>query len=87
MRVSCTVTVVHMDDIFAVGRKDRCDLYEDLNRVVRINNLDELRWCAGCRFLRDWDASTLTISQQVFAENAAARFGVRSRGVTHFLLV
>ena len=29
------VAVVHVDDIFAVGRKARCDqFYEDLNRLV-----------------------------------------------------
>ena len=73
------VTVVHVDDIFAVGLKARCDQFcEDLNRLVPINNLGELRWYAGCRFSRDWDAGTLTISQQAFAENNAARFDVSS---------
>ena len=38
------VTVVHVDDIFAVGRKTRCDQFcEDLNRLVPINNLGELK--------------------------------------------
>ena len=73
------VTVVHVDDIFAVGRKTRCDqLFEDLNRLVPINNLGELRWYAGCQYSRDWDAGTLTISQQAFAENTALKFGVSS---------
>ena len=73
------VTVVHVDDIFAVGLKARCDQFcEDLNRLVPINNLGRLRWYAGCRFSRDWDAGTLTISQQAFAENTAARFNVNS---------
>ena len=73
------VTVVHVDDIFAVGRKARCDQFcEDLNRLVPINNLGELRWYAGCRFSRDLGAGTLTISQQAFAENTAEKFGVRS---------
>ena len=73
------VTVVHVDDIFAVGRKARCDQFcEDLNRLVPINNLGELRWYAGCRYSRDWDAGTLTISQQAFAENTAFKFGVSS---------
>ena len=45
------VTVVHVDDIFAVKLEARCDQFcEDLNRLVPINNLGELRWCAGCRF-------------------------------------
>ena len=51
---------------------------EDLNRLVSINNLDELRWYAGCRISWDWSAGTLTISQQAFAENTAARFDVSS---------
>ena len=73
------VTVVHVDDIFAVGLKARCDRFcEDLNRLVPINNLGELWWYAGCRFSRDWDAGTLKISQQAFAENTAASFDVSS---------
>ena len=43
-----------------------------------INNLGELRWYAGCRYSRDWDAGTLMISQQAFAENTALKFGVSS---------
>ena len=73
------VTVVHVDDIFAVGRKARCDQFcEDLNHLVPIDNLGELRWYAGCRYSRAWDAGTLTISQQAFAENTASKFGVSS---------
>ena len=73
------VTVVHVDDIFAVELKARCDQFcEDPNRLVPINNLGELWWYAGCRFSRNWDAGTLTISQQAFDENTAARFDVRS---------
>ena len=78
-------TIVHVDDIFAVELKARCYQFrEDLNRLVPINNLGELRWCAGCRFSRNWDAGTLTISQQAFAENTAARFDVSSgRNTSH----
>ena len=73
------VTVVHVDDIFAVGLKARYDQFcEDLNRLVPINNLGELQWYPGCRFLRDWDTGTLAISQQAFAENTAAKFDVSS---------
>ena len=33
-------TVVHVDDIFAVGVKSRCDQFrEDLNRHVPVNSL------------------------------------------------
>ena len=73
------VTIVHVDDIFVVGLKARFDQFcEDLNHLVPINNLGRLRWYAGCRFSRDWDAGTLTISQQAFVENTAARFDVSS---------
>ena len=45
------VTVVHLDDNFAAGLKARCDQFcEDLNRLVPISNLDELRWYAGSFF-------------------------------------
>ena len=78
-------TAVHVDDIFAVGVKSRCDQFcEDLNRLIPVNNLGELRWYAGCRFSRDWDAGTLTISQQDFAENTATRFGLVLGGITRF---
>ena len=70
---------MHVDDIFAVRLKARCDQFcEDLNRLVLINNLGELRWYAGCRFSKDWDTGTLTTSQQAFAENTAARFDISS---------
>ena len=73
------VTVVHVDDILAVGLTARCDKFcEDLNRLVPISNLGELRWYAGCRFSRDRDAGALTISQQAFAKNTAAKFDVSS---------
>ena len=60
---SVSIVTVHVDDMFAVGVKSRCDQFcEDRNRLVRVNNLGELRWYADCRFSRDWDAGTLTIS-------------------------
>ena len=40
-----TTAVVHVDYIFAVGLKSRCDVFRDeLNRMVPVKNLDELRW-------------------------------------------
>ena len=73
------VTVVHVDDIFAVEVKSRSDQFrEDLNRLVPVNSLDELRRYSGCRFSRDWDSGTFTISQRVFTCNTAARFGISS---------
>ena len=42
-RVSITA-VVHVDDIFAVGLKDRCDvLCDDLNHQIPVKNLGELK--------------------------------------------
>ena len=36
--------VVHVDDIFASGRKERCDrLCVDLNRAIPVKNLGELK--------------------------------------------
>ena len=47
------IAVVHVDDIFAVGRKERCDRFcEDLNHLVPINNLGELRWYV-CHYSRN----------------------------------
>ena len=47
------ILVVHVDDIFAVGKKERCDhLGEDLNRMVPVKNLGELKWYSGCFYER-----------------------------------
>ena len=59
--------VVHVDDIFAVGQKERCDrLCVDLNRTIPVKNLGDLKWYGGCRYSRDRKMGTLTISQQSF---------------------
>ena len=74
-----TIAVVHVDDIFAVGRKERCDrFFEHLNHLltVPINNLGELRQCAGCHHFRDKVAGLLTISQMSFTEKTSNQFGV-----------
>ena len=48
------ILVVHVDDIFAVGEKERCDQFgEDLNRMVPVKNLGELKWYSGCFYARD----------------------------------
>ena len=58
------MVVVHVHDIFSIGRKRRCDkIGVDLNRYVPITNLGELRWYAGCRFSRDAVLGTVTMSQ------------------------
>ena len=71
------VVVVHVDYIFSIGLKSRCDKFGvDLNRYVPITNLGELRWYAGCRFSRDAVLGTVTMSQQAVAEKIVAKFGV-----------
>ena len=71
------VVVVHVDDIFSIGRKSTCDQFgRDLNQYVPIINLGELRLYAGCRFSRDFDSGTIAISQQTVAENMVQKFGV-----------
>ena len=47
------ILIVHVDDIFAVG-KERCDQFgEDLNRMVPAKNLGKLKWYSGCFYERD----------------------------------
>ena len=71
--------VVHVDDIFAVGQKERCDrLCVDLNRTIPVKNLGDLKWYGGCRYSRDRKRGTLTISQQSFAEELVKKFRVTS---------
>ena len=71
------VAVVHVDDILAVGRKERFDLFcEDSNHLVPINNLGELRWYDGCHYFRDNVADLLTISHMSFTENTVNQLGV-----------
>ena len=63
------IAVVHVDGIFAVGLKSRCDVFRDeLNRMVLVKNLGELRWYGG----------TLTISQKTFADELVKEFCVTS---------
>ena len=79
-RVAITAVVVHVDDIFAVGQKERCDrlLCVDLNQTIPVENLVDLKWYGGCRCSRDRKRGTLTISQQSFAEELVKKFLVTS---------
>ena len=71
--------VVHVDDIFAVGRKEICDkLCVDLNRAIPVTNVGELQWYGGCRYSRDRKRGTLTKSQQSFAEELVRKLRVIS---------
>ena len=77
-RVTITA-VVHVDDIFAVGQKERCDrLCVDLNRTVPVKNLGDLKRYGECRYTRERKRGTLTISQQSFAEELVKKFRVNS---------
>ena len=68
------IAVVHVDDIFAVGLKSRCDVF----RMVPVKNLGELRWYGGCHYTREREMGTLTISQKTFADELVKKFCVTS---------
>ena len=73
------IAVVYVDDIFAVRLKSRCDVFRDeLNRMVPVKNLGELRWYGGCHYTRERKMKTLTISQKTFANELVKRFCVIS---------
>ena len=70
---------MHVDDIFAVGLKSRCDAFRDeLNQMVPVKNLGELRWYGGCHYTREREMGTLTISQKTFADELVKTFCVTS---------
>lgn len=76
-RVVITI-VVHVDDIFAVGEKERCDQFgRDLNEKVPVKNLGDLRWYSGLYYERDLERGTITVSQQTYAEELAEEYGVK----------
>ena len=73
------IVVVHVDDIFAVGLKSRCDVFRDeLNRMVPVKNLGELRWCGGCHCTHEREMGTLTIFQKTFADELVKKYSVTS---------
>ena len=77
-RVAITA-LVHVDDIFVVGQKERCDrLCVNLNRTIPVKDLSDMKWYEGCRYLRDLKRGTLTISQKSFAEELVKKFRVTS---------
>ena len=69
--------VVHVDNIFVVGQKERCDLLcVDLNGTIPVKSPGELKWYGVCRYSRDPEMGTLTIPQQSFAEEFVNKFDV-----------
>ena len=86
-RVVVMVVVVHVDDIFSIGLKRKCDKFGvDLNRYVPITNLGELHWYAGCRFSRDMVLGTVTMPQQAVAEKIVAKFCVTQNKETSMVV-
>ena len=68
--------VVHVD-IFAVAKRERCDLLgRDLNQLVPVETLGELRWYLGYFYARDCKKGVLMVSQQTFAEQLANGYRV-----------
>ena len=60
-------TVVHVYDIFAVWKKTRCgQLGKDLNQMVPVKNLGELRWYSRCFYENGREKGVLKIFQQTF---------------------
>ena len=56
------IIAVHVDDIFAVEKKDRCDQFgRDHNEMVPVKNLGELRFFWGCPYEYDRESGTLKI--------------------------
>lgn len=67
--VVITAVVVHADGLFAAGDKDRCDrLGRDLEEMVPVKNLGELRLYPVCAYERGKEAGSPTISQQTYVE-------------------
>ena len=63
--------VVHVDDIFAVGKKERCDQFgKDLGRLVPVKSLGELKWYSGCYDEREGGREVAD-----FASNVHGRIG------------
>ena len=74
-----SIAVVHVDDIFAVEFKSRCYVFRDeLNRMVPVKNLGELKWYGSCHYTREREMGTLTISQKTFADELVKKYCVTS---------
>ena len=68
-----------MPIIFVVGLKCRCDVFRDeLNRMVPVKNLGELKLYGGCPYTQEREMGTLTISQKMFSDEFVKKFCVTS---------
>ena len=78
------LAVVHVEDIFAVGRKSRCDHFcDDLNRSVPINKLGELKWYAGCHFSRVLEAGILKFHNKLLLKTLLRSLALVRVGELH----
>lgn len=69
--------VVHVHDLFAAGKRDRCDQFGiDLGEMVPVKILGEFRLYAECVYKTNREAGLLTISQPTYAETLVAEYGV-----------
>ena len=74
------IAVIYVDDILAVGLKRRCDVFRgELNCLVPVKSLGELRWYVGCHYSREREMGTLSVSQKTFADELVKRFCVTSK--------
>ena len=70
--------VVHVDDVFSVGKKERYEKFcRDLGKMVPVKDLGPLTWYSGCFYERDWESGRLTISQETYALELAAEYGIK----------
>ena len=51
---------------------------DEMNRIVPVKNLGELRWYGGCHYTWERKMGTLTISQKTFADELVKKFCVIS---------
>ena len=69
--------VVHVDDVFSVGKKERYEKFcRDLGKMVPVKDLGPLSWYSGCFYERDRESGRLTISQENYALELAADYGI-----------
>lgn len=64
-----------------MGEKERCEQFgEDLNQLVPVKSLGELKWYSGCYYERDRKKGRLTISWQTYTVKLGEKYGVAWEG-------